>query len=199
MYNRVVTITKAKHIDEGLAFIRDTVDTTLSSQKGFRGITVSADRAGEVFGVLTLWDTVADRDSSEGTSAKLRQQGLEVIGGSVAVETFEEAVVEIKTPPTAGSSLSVTRISMDPAKVDGNLAFFKSDVVPRIIASNGFCALRHMIDRQSGKGVVGIVWTNKAAMTAGAADAEARRDEAKARGVSFDDFSFREILFADIR
>ncbi|HEV3213554.1 MAG TPA: hypothetical protein VGZ03_09190 [Acidimicrobiales bacterium] len=195
----MVTITDAKNIDEGVAFVRDTVDTTLSTQKGFRGITLSADRAGGVFGVLTLWETAADRDSSEGTSAKLRQQGLEVIGGKVTVETFEEAFVEIKSPPVAGLSLSVTRVSMDPAKVDGNIAFFKSDVAPRIVASDGFCALRQMIDRTSGKGLVGIVWANEAAMAAGAKDAEARRSEATDRGVAFDSFSFREILFADLR
>jgi heme-degrading monooxygenase HmoA len=199
MHNRVVTITEAKNIDEGVAFVRDSVDTTLSTQKGFRGITLSADRTGGVFGVLTLWETEADRDASEGTSAKLRQQGLEVIGGKVTVEAFEEAVVEIKRPPVAGLSLSVTRVSMDPAKVDGNLTFFKSDVVPRIVASDGFCALRHMINRQSGKGLVGIVWANKAAMAAGAEDAETRRAEATARGVNFDDLSFREILFVDLR
>jgi heme-degrading monooxygenase HmoA len=199
MHNRVVTITEAKNIDEGVAFVRDSVDTTLSTQKGFRGITLSADRTGGVFGVLTLWETEADRDASEGTSAKLRQQGLEVIGGKVTVEAFEEAVVEIKRPPVAGLSLYVTRVSMDPAKVDGNLTFFKSDVVPRIVASDGFCALRHMINRQSGKGLVGIVWANKAAMAAGAEDAETRRAEATARGVNFDDLSFREILFVDLR
>src|SRR5579863_6570435 len=99
MHNRVVTFTGAKHIDEGVAYVRDTVDTNLSQQKGFRGITVSADRAGGVFGVLTLWETEADRDASEGTSAKMRDQGLEIIGGKMVVETFEETAVEIKSPP----------------------------------------------------------------------------------------------------
>lgn len=199
MHNRVVTFTGAKHIDEGVAFVRGTVDTTLSQQKGFRGITVSADRAGGVFGVLTLWDTEADRDASEGTSAKMRDQGLEVIGGKMVVETFEETAVEIKSPPVAGSPLTVTRISMDPAKVDGNTAYFKSDVLPRIVASPGFCAVRHMINRKSGKGLVGTVWASEAARASSADDAKSRRGEATARGVTFDDITFREIVFADLQ
>jgi len=199
MHNRVVTFNGAKNIDEGVAFVRDTVDTTLSQQKGFRGITVSADRAGGVFGVLTVWETEADRDASEGTSAKMRDQGLEIIGGKMVVETFEETVAEIKSPPVAGSPLTVTRISMDPAKVEGNTAFFKSDVLPRIVASPGFCAVRHMINRQSGKGLVGTVWASETARATAADDAKSRRGEATERGVTFDDITFREIIFADLR
>lgn len=199
MHNRVVTFTEASHIDEGVAFVRDTVDTNLSQQKGFRGITVSADRAGGVFGVLTVWETEADRDASEGSSAKLRQQGLEIIGGKMSVETFEEMSTEIASPPKAGSPLTVTRISMDPSKVEENTAFFKSVVQPRIVASPGFCAVRHMMNRQTGKGLVGVVWADEAARATGAADAQTRRDEATGRGVTFDDISFREIVFAELR
>lgn len=199
MHNRVVTFTAAAHIDEGAAFIRDTVDTSLSQQKGFRGITVSADRAGGVLGVLTLWETEADRDASEGVSAKLRQQGLELIGGKMTMETFEETAMAIASPPVAGSPLTVARISMDPSKVDESAEYFKSQVLPRIVALPGFCAVRHMINRQLGKGLVGTVWANEAAMASGAADATSRRDQAEARGVTFDDLSIREILFADLR
>lgn len=199
MYNRVVTITEATNFDEGVAYVRDSVDTTLRQQKGFRGITVSVDRAGGVFGVLTVWETEADRDASEGTSAKMRQQGLEVIGGKIAVETFEETAAEIKSPPVAGAPLTVLRMSMDPANVDANAAYFKSNVLPQIVALPGFCAARHMINRQSGKGLVGTVWASEDARAAAAADAQTRRDEATAHGVTFDSISAREIAFADIR
>ncbi len=199
MQNRVVTFTEAKHIDEGVAFVRESVDNSLSQQKGFRGITVSADRAGGVFGVLTLWESEADRDASDGASAKMRQQGLEIIGGKMAVENFEETAVEIASPPAAGSPLTVTRFSMDPAKVDENTAYFKSDVLPRIVESPGFCAVRHMINRQSGKGLVGTVWASEAARVSGHSDAKSRHDEATARGVTFDDINFREIVLADLR
>jgi len=93
----------------------------------------------------------------------------------------------------------VTRISMDPAKIDENLAFFKSDILPRIKANAGFQAVRNMIDRKAGHGLVGTVWANQDAMKAAAAEAQSRRQEGIARGVSFGDVSYREILFADMR
>ena len=199
MHNRVLTFTGAKNIDDGVAFVRDNAVPVLQEQKGYRGTTASADRDGEVLGILSLWETEAARDASFGPLAELRQQGLDVVGGELTVESFEQLVEEMKSPPTAGSALMVTRISMDPAKIDENLGFFKSEVVPRISAAPGFLALRNMLDRKTGRGLVGSAWADQDAMKQAAAQAEARRDEGRARGVSFDGDSYREIVFADVR
>lgn len=123
-----------------------------------------------------------------------------VIGGDLTVETFEQLVAEVgDQPPGPGSALMVTPISMDPAKVDENLAFFKSDVLPRIKASAGFQAVRNMINRETGQGLVGSAWASQDAMKAASAEAMARREEGVARGVNFGETSYREILFADVR
>jgi heme-degrading monooxygenase HmoA len=199
MHNRVLTFTGAKNIDDGVAFVRDNAVPVLQEQKGYRGVTASADRDGGVLGVLSLWETEADRDASFGPLAELRQQGLDVVGGELTVESFEQLVEEMASPPTVGSALMVTRISMDPAKVDENLGFFKSEVVPRITAAPGFLALRNMMDRKTGRGLVGSAWADQEAMKNAAAQGQARRDEGRARGVSFDGDSYREIVFADVR
>jgi heme-degrading monooxygenase HmoA len=199
MYTRVLTFTGAKNIDDGIAFVREKALPVLQEQKGYRGMSASADRAGGVLGVLSLWETEADRDASFDALAGLRQQGLDVVGGELKVESFEQLVEEMASPPTVGSSLMVTRISMDPSKVDENLGFFKSEVLPRIAAAPGFLALRNMIDRKTGRGIVGSVWADQDAMKNAAAQAQARRDEGRARGVNFDEDSYREIVFADMR
>ena len=199
MYNRVLTFTGAKNIDDGVAFVRDNVVPILQEQKGYRGVTASADRDGGVLGVLSMWETEADRDASFGPLAELRQQGLDVVGGELTVESFEQLVEEMASPPTVGSALMVTRISMDPAKIDENLGFFKSEVVPRITAAPGFLALRNMMDRKTGRGLVGSAWADQEAMKNAAAQGQARRDEGRARGVNFDEDSYREIVFADMR
>jgi heme-degrading monooxygenase HmoA len=199
MYNRVLTFTGAKNIDDGLEFVRDNAVPILQEQKGYRGVTASADRDGGVLGVLSMWETEADRDASFGPLAELRQQGLDLVGGELTVESFEQLVEEMASPPTVGSALMVTRISMDPAKIDENLGFFKSEVVPRITAAPGFLALRNMMDRKTGRGLVGSAWADESAMKNAAAQGQARRDEGRARGVNFDEDSYREIVFADMR
>jgi heme-degrading monooxygenase HmoA len=198
MHTRVLTFTGAKNIDGGVAFIREKALPLLRDLQGYRGVNASADRAGGVFGILSLWETEADRDASFGPLADLRQQGLDLVGGELTVESYEELVQEIASPPTVGSALMVTRISMDPSKIDENLGFFRSEIVPRIKASPGFQALRNMIDRKTGRGVVGSAWEDQDAMKNAAREAQARRDEGRARGVSFDEDSFREIVFADM-
>jgi len=199
MHTRVLTFTGAKNIDGGVDYLRQKVVPLLKEQKGYRGVTASVDRSGGVFGILSLWETEPDREASESALAKARQEGLDIIGGELTVETFEQLVSEVADPPGPGSALMVTRISMDPAKIDENLAFFKSDVLPRIKAGAGFQAVRNMIDRKTGHGLVGTVWANQDAMKAAAAEAQSRRQEGIARGVSFGDVSYREILFADMR
>jgi hypothetical protein len=200
MFTRVLTFTGAKDIDGGVDFLRDQVVPLLNEQKGYRGVTASADRSAGVVGILSLWDTQSDRDASERALADTRQQGRDIIGGELTVENFEQLVAEVgATPPGPGSALMVTRISMDPAKIDENLEFFKREVLPRITASPGFQAVRNMTNRETGHGLVGTAWVDRKAMEAAAAEAIARRPEGEARGVSFGDASYREMLFADMR
>ena len=197
MFTRVLTFRGAENIDDGVGVVRENVPV-LRELKGYRGVNASADRDGGVFGILSLWETEADRDASLDALAGARQQGLDVLGGDLTVENFEELVVEMASPPTVGSALMVTRISMDPSKIDENVGFFKSNILPRITAAPGFLALRNMIDRKTGRGVVGSAWADQDAMKNAAAEAQARRDEGRGRGVNFEEDSYREILFADM-
>ena len=199
MHTRVVTFTGVKDFEGGLALVRDEVNPILKEQQGYRGTTVSADRAGGVLGILSLWDSAAEREASFGALAKARQQGVEITGGEMTIESFEEMVADISEIPAVGSALMVTRISMDPAKIDANLEFFKSDVLPRIKANSGYQALRNMINRETGNGIVGAVWRDQESMKAAAADAQSRREDASARGVNFGDVSFREVLLIELQ
>ena len=199
MFTRAVIFTGATDIDAGMKYMQDTVTPVLHEQKGFRGATVSADRSAGVMGVFTLWETEADRDASESTLVKTREEGQRVIGGAMTVEHYEELVVEISKPPTVGCSLLLRRISMDPAKIDENLGAFRRDVLPEIKATPGFCAVRAMVNRQTGEGIVGTVWADKASVDAAAEAAEARRQRAAQQGVTFGEQTKREIIFADMR
>jgi heme-degrading monooxygenase HmoA len=200
MHARVITFKGAKNIDDGLIFLREKVMPLISGQQGYRGLTASADRQGGVLGILSLWETEADRQASDKVMADARQEGLNVIGGDMTVENFEQVVIEMgDTPPGPGSALLVQRASMDPAKVEDNLAFFKSEVVPRIKANPGFRGLRNLLNREKGQSIVGTVWADTDSMRSALAQGQQRRQEALDRGVSFGEISEREILFSDLR
>jgi heme-degrading monooxygenase HmoA len=199
MFARMITYSGAKNIDDGITFVREKALPTVQEQKGYRSLSASVDRANGVLGILSLWETEADRDASQSALASVREDGQHIIGGELEVETAEELFSEVAQPPGPGAYLVLRRVSMDPAKIDENLAFFKAEVVPQIKANSGFCGIRNLIDRETGKGAVGTVWTDEASARAAAADAQSRQGQAASRGVNLEEQSFREIVFADFR
>ena len=64
--------------------------------------------------------------------AKDREGAASEVGAKLTVENYEEAVVLMTKPPAPGAALFLTRFSMDPAKIDENLEFFKTTVAPEI-------------------------------------------------------------------
>jgi heme-degrading monooxygenase HmoA len=199
MYTRMLTFRGASDIDGGVTYLRQVALPILTAQHGYRGVTASGNRSTNVFGILSLWQTEEDRASSDSALGKAREEAVKIVGGSLTVENLEQMLAEVVKPITVGCSLFVTRVGMDPSKVDENVAFFKSDVLPVFKSQPGFCALRNMIDRTTGKGAVCSVWESQDALDAFVAMQPERRKIAESRGVRFDDQETREILFADIK
>jgi heme-degrading monooxygenase HmoA len=198
MHTRLATWREATDIDGGIAYLRDTALPMFKQQRGYRGLSASADRSGRTFAVLSIWDTEADRDASASAMGKARDEASKIIGGTARVENLEEVAAEVVQPPRPGAALAVTPIKMDPAKIDDNIAFFKKEVVPEVKASPGFCALRNMIDRATGAGYVGMIWADRPALDRQAdARAKTRREAASSRGVTFGEIEYREIVLID--
>jgi hypothetical protein len=199
MYTRVTTWTNATDIDGGIAYMKGTALPVFHEQQGYRGSSASVDRSAGTFSVLSMWATEADRDASESAMGKTRDQATEIVGGTVKAERLEELVSEVVQPPGPGCALMVTPYSMDPAKIDENLDFFNTEIVPQIKAAPGFCALRNMVNRSSGEGYVGTIWTDRAAMDVQVEGAGAsRREAASTHGISFGDISLRDVVVVDI-
>jgi len=196
MYARIVQSNAATDIDGGVAFVRDTVVPIIRQQHGYRGLFVSADRAAKVFAVLSLWDDREDLEASTSAMVKTREEGQKIIGGELSVEAFEQIMFEATQPPGIGTSLLVRRVTMDPSKVDDNIEFFRTTILPEIKATPGFLGVRQMINRETGSSVVGTLWESAAAMDKAAVEAEARQAKAAGR-VTFGEQTKREILLLD--
>jgi hypothetical protein len=198
MYARMATWTNATNIEGGIDYLRGTAVPLFHQQRGYRGLSASVDRSAATVVVLSMWETEADRDASDSVMGKARDEASEIIGGTVSVEKLEALVVEIDTPAAPGSALMVTPFSMPPAMVEDNLAWFTSEIVPQMKAAPGFCALRNLGDRRTGRGYVGTIWTDRAAMEYQAEGARARRESASdARSITFGEIAYREIVLVD--
>lgn len=196
MHTRLLTFTGATDIDGGVHYLRQEVLPILAAQQGYRGVTASGNRAAQVLGILSVWDREEDRASSDSALGRAREEALEIVGGSLTVENLEVAAADLTKPINVGCSLLVTRLSMDPALVDEVIAFFKSDVLPVFKSQPGFCGLHNMIDRATGKAIVGSAWETQEALDAYLAVQPERRKIAESRGVRFDEQESREVLLA---
>lgn len=199
MFSRVLTFRGATDIDGGVTYLHEEALPVLEAQHGYRGVTASGDRARGIFGILSVWDTESDRSASDSALGKAREEALKIVGGELTIENFEEVVLEMARPPSPGCGLFLTRVHMDPSVLDDNLEFFRSDVLPQITSQSGFCGLRNMIDRATGRGITGSVWETRAQAEAMQATASERRAPAEERGVSFDETEVRDVLFASLR
>lgn len=198
VHTSIATFVGATDIDKGATFVAEEVAPLLRQQQGYRGLTASADRAGGVFGMLTLWETAADRDAAESVLAKVRENARDVIGGEVVVETYERLVADRAASTAVGSALVVTHIRMDPARIDANVASVTSGILPLMRAKPGYLALSQMMNRQTGQGVVAHAWVDQQAMELGEADRDALQQRASADGVTCGDVSERTVLFVDL-
>lgn len=197
MYVRMMTFSGVKDIEGGVTFLKEQAVPVVREQKGFRGMTASVDRSKGVVGLISLWETPEDREASFAAMASLRQQG-EGVMAAPEVENFEQTMMEQATPPAPGAALMVTRVSMDPARVDDNEAYFKSEVAPVMKKQPGFLALRQLLNRETGQGAVGTVWADAESMQKWAEEAKVRREQAVARGVTFSEPSFREVVLVEM-
>jgi heme-degrading monooxygenase HmoA len=198
MYTRLITWTNATDIEGGIEYLRGTALPLIHQQKGYRGLSASADRSAGRLNILSIWENEADRDASDSALGKARDEATEIIGGSIQVEKLEVLVSEVVTPAVPGSALMVSPYSMDPSTIDENLSFFKNEIVPQIKAAPGFCSLRNMVNRNTGAGYVGTVWADRSALDKQAeSGAVARREAASARGITFGEISYLEFVLVD--
>jgi len=199
MFVRMSTVTAAEDIDAGVAHLRDNVIPELRGQKGFRGLTASGNRSTAEVGILGLWDTLEDLDASESVVSKLRQEAMKAFGGEISVAIMEQVVAEVVAPQDlVGHPLRIVQVKMDPANVDEQVAFFRSNILPELKATAGFLAVRNLIDRSTGQGAVGSIWEDETSMQASEATAEERRQRALERGVQLSDPSYRTVLLSHL-
>ena len=198
MFNRVTTLTGASDIDEALQYLEKTALPVTRSQTGYRGATASVDREAGILGVLTMWDSAAAREASDSAVAKHRDEVSRLLSGTMTVELLEEIGLVVAKAPTVGASLRVVQYSTDPAIVDDIVSYISTDLTPRIKAIAGFRALRNMVNRETGAGLVGTVWDDDSAMRQADRQLRSLREEAGGRGVSFGETSQRKIALIDV-
>ena len=185
MYARVNIIFGAEDkVGPGVAHIEKSDRYVVEAAPGNRGLTTLVDRKTGVIVAISYWDDLGH--SSEAALTKAREGAAEAAGGALITENFEIAVTERRAVPDPGATVQMTRMQLDPLRVDAGLAFVRDELLQRLSACSGLCSAELLIDRVIGNGLLVTTWTDQEA--AGRAEAlldGLRRDAETAAGATF--------------
>lgn len=185
MYARVNIIFGAEDkVGPGVAHIEKSNRCVVEAAPGNRGLTTLVDRKTGVIVAISYWDDLGR--SSEAALTKAREGAAEAAGGALITENFEIAVAERLAVPDPGATVQMTRMQLDPSRVDAGLAFVRDELLQRLSACSGLCSAELLIDRVIGNGLLVTTWTDQEA--AGRAQAlldGLRRGAEAAAGATF--------------
>lgn len=167
MYARSTTVRgDPKHLDEGMAYVHDTVMPSVQDMDGCIGLSMLADRESGRCIVTTSWaDREAMQASAEGVKA-MRQRAADFFQGSVDVAEWDIAVLHRMHATGDGACAAVTWTHGDPAGLENMVDSFRMTILPRMEEIPGFCSVSMMLDRKSGRGATSVTLDSRAAMEA---------------------------------
>jgi hypothetical protein len=160
VYARVNTIfgTESK-VSAGVAQIEESDRKAVESADGNRGLTTLVDRSGGVIVALSYWDD--PQRSSDAVLTRARESAAAAAGGELIAESFEVAVAERPVEPAPGAAVRMTRVQLDPTKIDAGLTFVRDELLQRLSAATGLCSAELLIDREIGNGLLVTTWTDE--------------------------------------
>ncbi|MGV4987413.1 hypothetical protein ACWC0C_38750 [Streptomyces sp. NPDC001709] len=172
----------------------------LEERPGYRGAGVFVDRDLGKLLTVSWWESAQARHNSDEVMSARRPELLQPFAGTVAVENYEAAVFHGGHRPLSSGGLRITRLEFDPADADLAADTFHTAVLPRLEILPGFAGTALFLDRERGRGMVAVLFADRASLAASRARLATIRREGTAKAhvtvVGLEEF---EILHADVR
>jgi hypothetical protein len=115
-------------------------------------------------------------------------------GAIMQVEHFEQVSEAFVKTPKPGSALMSTRLHVAPEAAEETLRYLESELLSGLLAQPGFCTMRTLFDRRTGRGLIGLTWDDETAMKAGEVALRAKVSGASGRGLHLDGSQRLELL-----
>jgi hypothetical protein len=188
-------------LEEGIAFVRDSVVPAVATLPGSLGLSMFVDRDTGTTTVSTAWETEAARADADAVLTPLRAKGTRILGGGTPVtELFELAVIDRLRPAEVGFCSRLTRVTIDPARAEEAIDAYTSSTLHDLQLMDGYCSAVLLVDKNRGLGVVSVTFDNRAHLEASRERAEdIRRTGLAKAGAEVSEVREAEIVIAGIR
>ena len=164
MYARSTTIQAPSSIDAGITHMRDTVMPALEDIDGCVGMSLLVDRTSGRCIATSSWDSEEAMHASEESIRPIRDQAVELFGGSAQVEEWEIAAMHREHRSSEGACVHATWVKIGPDQLDQGIDFYKMTILPALEELEGFCSASLLVDRASGRGVASATFDSVEAM-----------------------------------
>lgn len=202
MFVRATTINAdPARLEEGIAFVRDSVVPAVNSLPGSLGLSMFADRISGTTTVSTAWGTEQARADADEVLTSLRAKAARMLGaGTPVTELFELAVIDRLRPAEAGFCSRLTRVTIDPARVEEAIDAYTSSTMHDLRLLDGYCSAALLVDRARGFGAVSVTFDSPAHLEASRPKAEEIRRTGLAKaGAEISEVRETEIVIAGLR
>jgi hypothetical protein len=154
MYARSTTMqAQTSSIDDGIAYVRDTVMPALEALDGYIGVSLLVDRQSGRCIATSAWETEEAMRASAEAVRPVRERATEIFGGTADVEVWEIAGLHRDHRSADGACVRATWVKLNPDQIERGVDFYKMTILPALEELEGFCSASLMIDRASGRGV----------------------------------------------
>jgi quinol monooxygenase YgiN len=178
MYARSTTVRgTAQAMDDGIAYVRDTVMPTVQQLDGCVGLSMLADRESGRCIVTTAWADRPSMEHSTADTAATQRRLAEIMGGPAEVQEWEIALMHRLHSAHHGACDRVIWHDGDPADVDRVIDTFRVDVLPQLEELPGCCSVSVLLDRGSGRSSVAVTYDSPQDMRAARERAGEMRSE----------------------
>jgi quinol monooxygenase YgiN len=187
-------------MDDGIAYVRDTVMPAVQQMDGCVGLSMLCDRETGRCIVTTAWADAEAMHRSAESVMSMRQQAAERLGGPADVNEWEIALLHRMHETHNGACARVIWGQGDPAQMNRMLDTFRMGVLPRIEDLPGFVSVSVMIDRENGRSATAVSYDSRQSMAEAEKPGMALRQEfAREMGMEITDVAAFDIVLAHLR
>jgi len=188
-------------VDDGIAYVRDSVWPMLQELSGCVGMSMFADREAGRCIVTSAWATDEAMKLSAGMVLDSRRAAAEATRAvTVDVNEWEIAAMHRVHSAPEGACARVVWVDIDAARMDGMIDAFRTTMIPNMEAASGFCSVSLMVDRKLGRATWAVTLENREALEGTRDRAMAARDQfGTATGARMTDMAEFEVVMAHLR